>query len=230
MAYSRAWIRLSVLISILVYITSLLGILDPTVYSKETMNWALQAKGQDAANLLAASILLISSYFFSRKSFRAYLVWLGVYIYLIYSFVIYSFSVHFNYLFPMYVSILGLSFYTPLGTILSNSSTLQTKKFNSDLSIRPASILLLIIGIFFGFLWICEISMYITTGNAPQSFIDTKLWTNPVHVLDLGFILPGMIMTSILLWRKQKLGYIFVVPFLVFFLIVKKRLLRYSCI
>ena len=40
--------------------------------------------------------------------------------------------------------------------------------------------------------------------------------TNPVHVLDLGLLLPAMIITAILLWRRKLLGYFLALPLLVF--------------
>ena len=40
--------------------------------------------------------------------------------------------------------------------------------------------------------------------------------TNPVHVLDLGLLLPALIITAILLWRRRLLGYFLALPLLVF--------------
>ncbi len=40
--------------------------------------------------------------------------------------------------------------------------------------------------------------------------------TNPVHVLDLGLLLPALIITAILLWRRKLLGYFLALPLLVF--------------
>lgn len=46
----------------------------------------------------------------SKGSVKAFLVWSGVPLYLIYAYVIYAFDIHFNRLFLVYVAILGLSF------------------------------------------------------------------------------------------------------------------------
>lgn len=43
-----------------------------------------------------------------------------------------------------------------------------------------------------------------------------QLPVNPVHVLDLAFVLPGMIVTGILIWRDRTTGYLMAVPLLVF--------------
>ena len=98
-AISNVWLWLSVFVSILVTITISLGIFFEKTYFRETESWAVQAIGLDYANLAVVILLLVSTYYVSKNSLRAYLVWLGAYIYLIYAFAIYAFSVHFNFLF-----------------------------------------------------------------------------------------------------------------------------------
>jgi hypothetical protein len=61
-----------------------------------------------------------------------------------------------------------------------------------------------------------EIVPNLLSNNLPTSLVETGLWVNPVHVLDLAFVLPGMIITSVLLWRKNLWGFLMAVPFLVF--------------
>jgi NADH:ubiquinone oxidoreductase subunit K len=45
---------------------------------------------------------------------------------------------------------------------------------------------------------------------------EVGLPVNPIHVLDLVFILPAMIVTSVMLWRRNLLGLFFAVPLMVF--------------
>lgn len=63
-------------------------------------------------------MLFIAVYFVNKGSVKAFLVWSGVLLYLIYAYVIYAFDVHFNSLFLVYVAILGLSFYALIGSLL----------------------------------------------------------------------------------------------------------------
>jgi hypothetical protein len=78
------------------------------------------------------------------------------------------------------------------------------------------SVYLLLVAILFALLWLSQDIPAIVTGKAPQSVTENGLLTNPVHVLDLGFYLPAMIITAILLWRRKFLGYFFAIPLLVF--------------
>src|SRR5689334_551936 len=109
---------LSVLIAILVLLASCAGLFLKGTYARETTSYALQSVGQDIENLVAAAALLLTAYFVSKGSMKAFLLWIGVLLALIYSYIIYAFAVHFNSLFLVYVAILGLSFYTLVGSLI----------------------------------------------------------------------------------------------------------------
>ncbi|MFO0703870.1 MAG: hypothetical protein U0525_04055 [Patescibacteria group bacterium] len=213
---SKNIVILSYLVGFLVSVTSLFGIFVSATYTKETTNWAVQAKGQDVANLVVVLVLVISTFYLSNKSFKGYLVWLGSYLYLIYAYVIYAFCVHFNHLFLMYVAVLGLSIYLPLLSLININLEQVQATFSKSKNLKPGSILLFVIGIMFILLWLSEIIPSMLSGNTPDSFLITGLWTNPVHVLDLGIYLPAMIMTAVSVWRKKDVGYFMLVPLLVF--------------
>ena len=212
----NVWLWLSVLVSTLVTTTSLLGILSGRTYSRETEAWAVQAVGQDYANLVVAVLLLVSTWLLSRHSLRAYLVWLGAYLYLFYAFAIYAFAVHFQFLFLAYVAVLGLSFYALVGGLTAVDIDELATAMPSGSRAKSVSILLMVIGVLFSLLWLSEIVPNLLAGSVPQTLKETKLWVNPVHVLDLGILLPAMVITSVLLWRRKALGYVLSVPLLVF--------------
>ena len=67
--------------------------------------------------------------------------------------------------------------------------------------------LFVIAGLFY-FLWLSEVVPALLNGITPQSILDNGLPTNPVHVLDLSFLLPGLIITGVLVLRENPLGYV----------------------
>jgi hypothetical protein len=73
-----------------------------------------------------------------------------------------------------------------------------------------------LLAILFYLQWLSEDIPALVTGKIPQSVMENGLLTNPVHVLDMGLLLPAMIITAILLWRRKPLGYILAIPLLVF--------------
>jgi len=215
-AIPNVWLWLSAFVSILVTITSLSGIFLERTYFRETKAWEVQAIGLDYANLAVVILLLVSTYYVSKNSLRAYLVWLGAYIYIIYAFTIYAFAIHFNFLFLIYIIILGVSFYTLVGGLKAVDTTNLFASFLLNTKSKIVSALLMIIGILFSLLWLSEIVPSLLSNEIPPSLVETGLWVNPVHVLDLAFILPGMIITSVLLWRRNMLGFLLAVPLMVF--------------
>ncbi len=214
MRISKTALWLSVLVAFLVLIASSAGLFLKSLYARETMSWTVQAYGQDIANIVAAAALFIAVYFVSKGSVKAFLVWIGVVIALIYPYIIYAFAIHFNSLFLVYVAIVGLSFYTLVGSLM-HLDNLQPS-FAATTKARLVSVFLLLVAVLFALLWLSEDIPALLTGKIPQTVMESGLLTSPVHVLDLGLYLPAMIITAILLWRRKLLGYLFAIPLLVF--------------
>lgn len=209
-------LALSVVAAVLASATSLAGILWPATYARETPAWAVQAVGQDAANLLVVVVLLTGAERARRGSMRGLLVWLGCLLYLVYAFAIYSFAVHFNTLFLAYVAVLGLSFYALVGALAGVDMDSVAAPLRDHPQRRSAAALLVAIGVVFAALWLAQIVPHLLDHTTPADLAATGLWTNPVHVLDLAFLLPAMIVVGVLLPRQHPWGLLLAVPMLVF--------------
>ncbi len=59
----------------------------------------------------------------------------------------------------------------------------------------------------------------IIENTIPAEVVDNDLLVNPVHVIDLAFALPGLIFGSVLLWRRQSLGFV-IVSFAMVFMVI----------
>jgi hypothetical protein len=225
MKISKIALWLSVIDALLVLTASASGIFLKSIYARETPSWAVQGIGQDIVNLIAAVVLFITAYFVNKGSFKAFLVWSGVLLYLIYAYVIYAFDVHFNSLFLVYVAILGLSFYALIVSVIHVHLDDMQAYFSANTKARVVSVFLLVLGILFYLLWLREEIPALLTGKIPQSVIQANLPTNPVHVLDLGLYLPAMIITGLLLWRGKLIGYLLAGPLLVFSILTGSAIL-----
>lgn len=216
MNISKTTLWLSVLVAILVLLASGAGLLLTSTYSRETTPWAIQAVAQDSANLVSVAVLLIAAYFVSKGSVKAFLIWLGALLTLLYAYAIYAFAAHFNSLFLVYVAIIGLAFYTFLSCVLSLEPEGLQPHFVAVTKAKAVSIYLLLVAVLFALLWLSQDIPAMLAGKAPQSVTANGLLTNPVHVLDLGLYLPAMIITAVLLRRRKFLGYLFAIPLLMF--------------
>jgi hypothetical protein len=205
----------SFIIAVLVSAACTGGMLLPSIYYKESVSWATQGTGQDIITLgLAVPALLFSALYLGR-SLRALMVWMGVLLYLIYSYLLYAFYIHFGVMFPVYIGILGLSFYTLLAGI-GRIDRQKLPRYFVGVNTEPVAAFLFLFALMFSALWITDITHSILLGITPESAMSAELPVNPVHVLDLSFLLPGMMLTSFFLWKRKPHGFLFAASMLTF--------------
>ncbi|WP_022921472.1 hypothetical protein [Ornithinimicrobium pekingense] len=199
---------------VLVTVTSVAGLLDPRVYQEETANWALQAQGQDVGNLLAVVVLALAARRWAAGSAPAGLVWLGTLLYLVYAFVIYAMAVHLNYLFLVYVAVLGLSAWGVLVhvPVLRRSVVLHP---GEGARTWPA-VALVAIGVLFAGLWLAELVPATVSGQVPATLTGAGLVVNPVHVIDLSVVLPAFVLSGVSVLRGREAGLFWVGTWLAF--------------
>ena len=211
----------SIPISLLVIIAGICGIFFKNTYSQETHSMAVQGIAQDVANIiLAVPSLLASALLIRRGSRRAMFVWVGTAFYVFYTFAIYCFAVHFNSLFLVYCAVLGLTFYSIISLLLSLDLSSIKDWFDRDKSSNAPAYFLIIISVLFFMIWMKAIIPALVSGEPPKELRDEGLLTNPVHVLDLAFFLPGIFISGILLKKKEPLGYLFAPSLIIFSLMM----------
>ena len=212
-----AWTRLAWLSTVLMALASWVGVFVEGVYAKEAPSWATQGVGQDLANLFVVlPVMAGAALLAGRGSFRAVLVLVGTLLYVVYSYVLYAFFMHFGPWFPVYVATLGCAFFALAGLAAHLVRDDLSAWFGARVPVRTPSAFLMIVGVTFAMLWLGEIVPALVAGRAPASVEDVGLPVNPVHVLDLALVLPGMMATSVMLGRRRPAGYLFTVPMLVF--------------
>jgi hypothetical protein len=215
-ASATIWLALSILAALLAVAGSVVGLADGRIYARLTPVFLPQALAQDVANLVIASpALLVLAALALRGSLRAYLLWLGVLTFTVYNYVIYTFSIPFGPLFLLWVAVLGLSFFTLLGGVAAVDHAAVAAHFASRRAVQVVAWVLIVVAILIGFLWLSEDVPALLAGSTPQSVVDVALPTNPVHVLDLAFFLPGVIAIGVSLLKRMPLAYTLAPPSLV---------------
>ncbi|HEU0031964.1 MAG TPA: hypothetical protein VFQ53_15130 [Kofleriaceae bacterium] len=191
----------SILISALFVAVSLGGLLLPAAYARETTSWATQAIAQDWFDLVIAAPCIFFAASVARTNERARPVLAGFLLFAIYTFVIYAFAVHLNPLFLVYCAGLGLAVYALIA--LARSIHIAPAELRWR---RTTAGFLVVVGVAFGLLWLGELVPAAIRGREPAALVATGLFTNPVHVLDLSFILPLHVLAGVLVWRRRALG------------------------
>jgi hypothetical protein len=152
------------------------------------------------ANDLTTLIVVIPAFLIvmlcqKKQGIKAELVWLGLLNYFLYNYAFYLFGAVFNSMFLLYVSICFLSLFSIFGFL----STLQTSKISFDAKvIKWVTVFLLLLSVMLCLLEIPPCIQFISTGKIPELNLKTGLHTNIVYALDLTFIVPSMVIASIL--------------------------------
>lgn len=202
------WLWLTAPIAILLAIAAGAGLFRASVY-RDSPSLVAQAIGQDAVTLVVAlPALAVSAFLIGRGSERARPIWLGVLIYAAYTYASYAFGIRFNPLFLIYVALLGCSTYALIGGLVTTDWAGIKAGFTERTPVRAVSIFLLVIAGLFYLIWLSEAVPASFTGTPPQSVIDDGTPTNVIHVLDMAWLLPALVLTAVSLWRKQPLGYV----------------------
>ena len=214
------WLWLSIIAALLAVVGNIIALSIPSIYARLTPVFFPQAIAQDIASLVLVSpAWLILAAFALRGSLRAYLLWLGVLTFTVYNYVIYTFSVPFGPLFLLWIAVLGFSLYALIGGIAVVNHESVKSSFTSRRIITLVAWFLLVVAVLFSLLWLSEDVPALLSRNTPQSVIDMALPTNPVHILDLAFFLPAVIITGVLLLKQKSLAYTVAPAFIVFLIL-----------
>jgi hypothetical protein len=212
---------LSLPLATIVTVTSSVGLFTTGFYSNEAANWEAQAIGQDAIDLfLVTPVLLVTCILTFFKNKNGFSLWAGANLYFVYTYVIYCFDVRLNSLFVLYCLALGISFYSVLYFLFSQTDKSFHTGFCSKIVVKIIAIYFLIVSGFFYFLWLSEIIPAIRSHEMPESLIASGLPTNPVHVLDLSVVLPGIFIVGVLILKKHPLGLSLLPALLLFFILM----------
>ncbi|MCC7130614.1 MAG: hypothetical protein B6D39_04160 [Anaerolineae bacterium UTCFX2] len=214
---STTWLWLSIAAALLAIAGSVIGLAVKSIYSGLTAVFLPQALAQDIANLAIVSPLwIILAALALRGSLRAYLLWLGVLAFTVYNYVIYTFSIPFGALFLLWVAIFGMSLFSLIGGIATADHEVVASHFPNRGAIKVTAWFLIVVAVLFSFLWLSEDVPALLANTRPQSLVDMGLLTNAVHVLDLGFFLPAVIVTGVMLIKRKPLAFTLAPAFIVF--------------
>lgn len=195
-------------------IASLAGFV-PGLYRDPTVVIA-QSHGYDAANLIAVLVLAVSLWAAARGSVRARLIAIGALGCLLYGYVTYAFLIVLNPVTLLYIAVLacgGWSLATGLARI--DDDELQAT-VGRHLRRRTTAGYLLLVAALFVVTWLRQIIGAAASGQLPAD-LQTAGWPmNPVWVLDLGLVLPLMVVAAVRLLTRRRGGIRLAVPLLVF--------------
>jgi hypothetical protein len=186
------WLWLTLPVAVLLTIAAGGGEFSSGLY-RDTPYFVAQAVGQDIISLFVVlPTLIISAFFTSRGAPTGRLIWLGVLVYLVYTYAVAAFNVRFNPLFLVYVALLGCSLYALIGGLVTTDMVNIKGGFTGKTRVTAASIYLAVLAFLFYFKWLSEIIPSLAAGNIPQS------------VQQIGVIL--VLILGMLVWTMSNLS------------------------
>lgn len=206
--YVRPWqLATTALVAVLSVAATLLGLLVDGFY-RDPLELTYQAYGQDTVTLVFVVPLLVAGLVLARRgSLRGYVLWLGSLGYLLYTYAVYAVITEFNPFFLGYVALFGLSLYTFVAGVLAVDPVAVRERLAS-LPTRVVSWSLAAMGTLVALLWLSEAVPATLADEKPASVADAGLPANVVHVLDLGVVVPAVLLTAWWLHTGRAWGYV----------------------
>ena len=204
--------RLSSLLALAALVASVVGVFSLGVFRDPPMT-AGNAQGTSLVILVVAIPAVVVGMLWTARepgstgALRAEVVWLGALGYLAYNGVIFAFDTAFNELFLAYVAMLSLAVWS-LVVLLTHARMNGIRvAFRHAATVRAIAAYMLAVVALFAFTWLSQIIPALVTHRVPSPLVGTKMLTSPVHVLDLGFLLPATTLAAIWLWQRRAWGY-----------------------
>jgi hypothetical protein len=158
--------------------------------------------GQDVISLgLIIPLLIGSARLAMRGSTRGLLAWMGGLFYVAYAYYFYVVGVRFNFLFPVYITLVSIGMYGALALLFSIDLQRISDHFNRYTRVRLVGGFLMAVALFFAMMWLALTVVSLAT----ESGMDTV--SRFVIVVDGVVLLPLTFWGGWWLWRRQPLGY-----------------------
>lgn len=178
---------------------TLYGLLADGAY-RTPADIAAQGRGQDLLTLLTVPVLLWAAARARAGSLRGHLLWVGLMLYYVYSYLMYALATPYNDAFLAYLAALALAGYGLLNGLI-RIDVHRVRPAFAWLPRRGLGGYLLAVGAGFAVLELAPIVAALP-GKVPAGGFAPGM-PNPVYALDLTLFLPLCITTAVLLWRDH---------------------------
>lgn len=196
---------LAVLIAISTFIASISGIIFSDIYKSIVSSRAMPfVFSQDLISVAVSGMLLILIIFGKKKNIKLDIFQIGIIGYLFYAYGQYVIGTMYNFFYFLYLSIFGFSIFYLIITFTSIEYKSLEFKIPKSLRIITAKYCALI-PVIFTPQWIISIYKFVQINSRP-GMEDVFSYSYSVYILDLCFILPVCVITSVLLFKKKILG------------------------
>jgi hypothetical protein len=203
----RTAFRLSGVIAVLMVVASAAGLLIDGVYPDGP--WAREAlRGGDLTTIAVAAPILITSMLLARRGSRAaQAVWLGALGYSLYNYAYYVFGAAFNDIFVLHIALFSLSIITLVLAVANVDADAIAARFRRVRGTRWIGGFLAVVGAVLGGLWVFLAIRFAITGELMADVPADGI--HLVFAIDTSLLVPALMWSGILLWRRTARGLVF---------------------
>ncbi len=179
------------------------------VYAYNAERVVAEGVGWDVFTLVVAvPALLIAARLVARGSYRGQLFALGVLGYVVYQYFEYAMGWAFGPLFLPFVVLVGASLLAMLGIAALVARTGVTDRFGERFPRVAWAALSVTMAVLLTFMWLARIRQALD-GDLVAAGL-TSAATLTVQAIDLGIVVPLLVLSAALAWRRSAAGYAFV--------------------
>jgi hypothetical protein len=197
LALNKALFLITGLLSL---VAAVIGVLDPGMYDPVVSAQIMPGVfTQDLLVIVAALVMILLAAWMQQDDYRKAIVIFGVLGFLFYAYGIYAIEQVYTALYPLYLTIMALSFY-----VLAYSLASLKRSAIEELELPPvvrygAAGYGVLIAVMFNFIWISQLIPLLRMGDR----ID---YTFSVYIIDLVFIMPAFVIAAVMAVRKRAVG------------------------
>jgi hypothetical protein len=198
---------LSGAIAVLMVVASAGGLLVDGLYRDGL--WAREALRGGALMTIAvaAPVLIVSMLLARRGSRAAQAVWLGALAYSLYNYAYYVFGAAFNDIFVLHIALFSLSIAALVLAVANVDVGAIAQRFRGVRGAKLIGGFLAVVGIVLGGLWIFLAIRFAVTGELMAGLPADGI--HLVFAIDTSLLVPALVISGILLWRRTARGYVF---------------------
>jgi hypothetical protein len=203
----RAAYWLSGAIAVLMVVASAAGLFVDELYRDGP--WAREAlRGGDLTTIAVAAPVLIASMLLARRGSRAaQAVWLGALAYSLYNYAYYVFGAAFNDIFVLHIALFSLSIAALVLAVANIDVGEIAVRFHGVRVARVIGGFLAVVGSVLGGLWLFLAIRFAVTGELIAGL--PRDGVHLVFAIDTSLLVPALVISGILLWRRTSRGFVF---------------------
>jgi hypothetical protein len=175
------------------------------IYKNESLSMASQVIAQDYVILAMGIPLLLISLYFAKKSLRGLFMLAGTLGFFLYTYISYAMTANYNNLFLVYVWLMTCSLATFIVVCINIAGYGLENCFAEKHKLKFSGVFMFVMSASVAAMWLERIVPPLLARTTPESV--EHYTTLIIQAMDLGIVIPAMLIAGILTLKRNHVGY-----------------------